>query len=246
MQRPWTLPPRPKADDPLRLTFAPLAWLKLLFFCHAGPTEVGGFAVAARDNLLSIEDFVTVPQHCTAVGVRFDDDGIARFFDDCVNAGLTPDRFARVWCHTHPYGSATPSFTDEGTFARCFGRCDWAVMFILTRGGTTYARLRFNAGPGGQMLLPVEVDWAAWPTWLATHGDTLGTLVGRWPAEYDANVRCAPLPLITPADFSESNDLDDAPPWWPECSWCRELDKVFYEPTQEQPVHDSRSNESPF
>jgi hypothetical protein len=25
------------------LTFAPLAWLKLQYFCHAGATEVGGF-----------------------------------------------------------------------------------------------------------------------------------------------------------------------------------------------------------
>jgi len=32
-------------------------------------------------------------------------------------------------------------------------------MLILARGGATYARLRFNTGPGGTMELPVEVDF---------------------------------------------------------------------------------------
>ena len=36
-------------------------------------------------------------------------------------------------------------------------------MFIIGRTGRTYARLTFNAGPGGSILLPVSVDWAAWP-----------------------------------------------------------------------------------
>ena len=44
-------------------------------------------------------------------------------------------------------------------------------MFILARGGQTYARLRCSAGPGGTLILPVEIDfrrpfaaadWAAW------------------------------------------------------------------------------------
>ena len=34
----------PDEEVPVRpLVFAPLAWLKLQFLCHAGPTEVGGF-----------------------------------------------------------------------------------------------------------------------------------------------------------------------------------------------------------
>ena len=55
--------------------------------------------------------------------------------------------------------SPWPSFTDEETFARVFGRCDWAVMFILAKGGQTYARLRFNTGPGGAMLIGVAIDY---------------------------------------------------------------------------------------
>jgi len=32
-------------------------------------------------------------------------------------------------------------------------------MLILARGGQTYARLRFNSGPSGDLLLPVEIDF---------------------------------------------------------------------------------------
>jgi hypothetical protein len=62
--------------------------------------------------------------------------------------------------HTHPGSSAQPSNTDEETFRRCFGTSDWAVMFIVARGGQTYARLRLNAGPGADVILPVEVDFS--------------------------------------------------------------------------------------
>ena len=37
---------RSPSDRPPVLIFAPLAWLKLQFFCHAGDTEIGGFGVA--------------------------------------------------------------------------------------------------------------------------------------------------------------------------------------------------------
>jgi hypothetical protein len=72
------------------------------------------------------------------------------------------------------------SGTDEATFHRVFGGCDWAVMAILGRTGNTYARLRFNAGPGGSLILPVGVDWAAWPH-VSPH---LAGGVTEWAWEY--------------------------------------------------------------
>jgi len=62
------------------LTFAPLAWLKLQYFCHAGPTEIGGFGITAENDLLHVLEFVTVRQRVSAVTVRFDDQAIADFF----------------------------------------------------------------------------------------------------------------------------------------------------------------------
>ena len=170
------LPPPPV------LRFTPTAWAKLQFFCHCGETEIGGFGVSPSWDLLLVEEFVTIRQQTSVVTVAFDDDAVADFFDDQVMEGRRPEQFARIWLHTHPGDSATPSCTDEETFARVFGPSDWAVMFILARGGQTYARLRFNTGPGGQLLIPVMVDYSQ-PFEASDHA--------AWEDEYDAHIRSA-------------------------------------------------------
>ena len=142
------------------LRFSPYAWAKLLFLRDLGETEVGGFGVSAEDDLLLVEDVRLIGQQTTIVSVEFDDEAVADFFDEQVDAGLPPERFFRLWLHTHPGDSSQPSSVDEETFQRVFGRCDWAVMAILAQGGETYARLRFNAGPGGQIEIPVRIDYA--------------------------------------------------------------------------------------
>jgi hypothetical protein len=120
---------------------------------------VGGFGISVWKDPLLVEDVLLIRQHCTAITVKFDDAAVADFFDDQVDQGKMPEEFARIWIHTHPGTSAVPSGVDEETFARSFGEADWALMFILARGGRTYARLRFSAGPTGQLWLPVEVDF---------------------------------------------------------------------------------------
>jgi hypothetical protein len=159
----------------------------LLYLRDLGNTEVGGFGVAAEDDPLLIEDFVLVRQSCTVVTVKFDDEAVADFFDEQVDAGLVPESFFRVWCHTHPGDCAQPSGVDEGTFARVFGSCDWAVMFIIAEGGETFARLRFNVGPNAEMLIPVEVDYSQ---------PFAGSDYAAWTAEYEANVNEEPQLLI--------------------------------------------------
>jgi hypothetical protein len=120
---------------------------------------VGGFGISGEDDLLLVEDVRLVRQYSTPVSVRFDDVAVADFFDEQVDLGRRPKQFARVWLHTHPGNSPQPSGTDEETFRRCFGGTDWSVMFVLARGGRTYARLQFNVGPAGSMEIPVEVDF---------------------------------------------------------------------------------------
>ena len=142
------------------LRFSPTAWAKLLFFRDRGQTEIGGFGISAENNPLYLKDFVTVAQEATSASISFDDEAVADFFDRQVDAGRRPEQFARLWIHTHPGASPVPSSVDEETFQRVFGRCDWALMFVLARGGKTYARLRFNVGPGGQAMIPVEVDYS--------------------------------------------------------------------------------------
>lgn len=165
------------------LRFTPAAWAKLYWFCHHGETEIGGFGITSPSDPLLVIDFVTVKQKTTCVSVIFDDVAVADFFEDQVDQGRKPGEFSRIWCHTHPGNSPFPSSTDEETFARVFGHCDWAVMFILACGGKTYARLRFNIGPRGEMLVPVLVDYS-----VAFEGSNHEA----WKAEYDANVKPDP------------------------------------------------------
>jgi len=166
------------------LRFTPLAWAKLEFLCHAGDSEIGGFGITSKGDLLLVEDFVTVKQSTTAVSVKFEDIAVAEFFEDQVDAGRVPEQFARIWLHTHPGDCPNPSATDEETFARVYGNCDWAIMFILARGRQTYCRLRFNSGPGGSMKIPVGVDFS---TPFAASDQS------AWQEEYEQNVYIEPL-----------------------------------------------------
>jgi hypothetical protein len=52
-------------------------------------------------------------------------------------------------------------------------------MFILAQQGQTYARLRFNVGPGGAIEMPVEVDYSR---------PFSGSDLDAWEQEYLANV----------------------------------------------------------
>jgi hypothetical protein len=121
-----------------------------------------------------------VRQVCTVTTVAFEDAAVADYFDEMVDRGLRPECFARVWLHTHPGSSAAPSWTDEETLERCFGRADWAVMGILARGGARFARLQFHTGPGGALELPVSVDYSR--PFPAADPE-------RWEAEYLAQVQ---------------------------------------------------------
>lgn len=212
------------------LVFGPLAWLKLQYFCHHGDTEIGGFAVTSENEPLYVEEFHTVGQRATSVTVEFADDAVADYFDTMTDRGLPPAQYGRVWCHTHPGSSATPSGTDEDTFAGVFGHCDWSLMFILARSSQTYARLAFSAGPRGALELPVRVDWSAWPEC----APQLPRMLLEWRDEYDRNIQVA---VDTSPVFSqEPHDglrpgLDDQP-WWDVLPWDDRLDSLHYFPTE--------------
>ena len=161
------------------LRFSPTAWAKLLYFRDRSDNEVGGFGITAPDDLLFVQEFVTVEQEVSCVSVKFDDEAVSKFFDEQVDLGRKPEQFARIWLHTHPADCPQPSATDENTFKRVFGNCQWTVMCIVAQDGSTYARLSFNVGPGGQILIAAEVDYSM------AFGATDHS---AWDAEYNVNV----------------------------------------------------------
>jgi len=180
-QKPGIQAERRKDKQPrkLALRFSPTAWAKLLYFRDKSDNEVSGFGIAEPEDLLCVKEFVTVKQEVTVVSIKLDDEAVADFFDQQVDLGRKPEQFARIWPHSHPGDCPEPSITDEETFVRVFGGCQWAVMFILAQGNRTYARLSFNVGPGGQMLIPVEVDYSR---------DFGPSDHEGWDAEYSANI----------------------------------------------------------
>lgn len=145
---------------------------------------MGAFGSSNPDDLLLVEDLTLVRQLSSSVTVKFEDEAVADYFDAQTDLGRQPQEFGRIWIHTHPGNSPVPSGTDEATFERCFGQSDWAVMLILARGGYSYARLRFAAGPAGELELPVEIDFGV-PFPAADFA--------AWDAEYQQNVGIEPL-----------------------------------------------------
>ena len=164
------------------------------------------FGICNPNDLLLIETVALVKQVCTPVTVEFDDEAVADYFDEQIDLGQTPESCGRVWLHTHPGSCPRPSGTDEETFGRVFSTPDWAVMFIIARGGATYARMRTNVGPGCVKRLGVEVDFDS---------EFPESDQDQWEAEYEAAVtRHDPFQTRSnnPRDWREDHQ-------WAESEW---------------------------
>lgn len=213
------------------LRFTPYAWSKLLYFRDRGDTEIGGFGITETADLLLITDFLTVKQNVSGISVSFDDNAVADLFDCQVDIGKRPEQFARIWCHTHPGDSPEPSLTDEGTFKRVFGSCDWAIMFILAQDDSVHARLSFNTGPKAQINLPVEIDFAM---------GFDGTDFSAWEKEFKENINPIALSVtslpIQNKSIGSILDYDD--PILP-LDWLEEFEKM--EPAERQFILDELS-----
>jgi hypothetical protein len=149
---------RPDRRRP-QLRFTPTAWAKLLFLRDLGPTEVGAFGITRPDDLLLVEEIQLVRQRCTETYVAFDDTAVADYIEHQSDLGRRLDQCARIWIHTHPGDSPHPSRVDEETFQRVFSPCDWAVMFILARGGQAFAELSWRHGGPASIRLGTKVDF---------------------------------------------------------------------------------------
>jgi proteasome lid subunit RPN8/RPN11 len=184
-------------EERVTLRFSPTAWAKLLYFRDRSDNEVGGFGISDADDLLFVREFVTVKQEVTCVSVKFDDAAVADFFDAQVDLGRKPEQFARIWLHSHPGDSPEPSVIDEETFQRVFGNCQWAVLFVVAQDNRTYAKLRFNVGPGGDILIPTTIDYSE------DFGPSDHEL---WDTEYAANVKAGEwLPGQSDAELQAGN-----------------------------------------
>lgn len=170
-------------------------YLKLQFMCHRGETEVMGFGVSRDDrgpDLLYVEDFYLVRHRATSVYWEMDGQDCAAYVEDMLlQNGYPPAQCSRIQIHTHPGNCPLPSQTDEDNFAKYFDQMDWGLMAILAHGGETYARIRQNAGPSVQVVLPVVVDWTDYLS-IPYDKDELAAMFPEWEGEYN---RCV-IPMV--------------------------------------------------
>lgn len=164
------------------LHFSPYAWAKLLHFRDKASNEVSGFGITKKDNPLYVEDFLTVEQEVTSATVAFDDEAIGEFYEKMAEKDYNPSQFGRIWIHTHPGFSASPSSTDTETFNRAFGASYWAILFVIGTNNTVYARLQYNFVPPLAVHIPVYIDYSEDFSGVSEEVKTL------WDEEYEANV----------------------------------------------------------
>jgi hypothetical protein len=109
------------------------------------------------DDLLTVEDFVCVPQECTTGNTEPTDDGMAIYFENMMfDRGIMPNRCGRIWAHTHPGQSPQPSGTDEETYRKWFKDAEFAVMYILAE-GNNYCKIKHTSKQLGVMNSVVDV-----------------------------------------------------------------------------------------
>jgi len=170
---------KPKLTRGTKLRFSAYAWSKLLYMLDKGRTEIGGFGICETEDPLLITDFKLVKQECTPGTVELDTDDTQKFFESMDDLGLQPHQYSLHWIHTHPGNCPEPSTDDEKNFDTNFSHPHWSVFFIMAKNKSTYCRLRFNVGPGTEVLLENEVDYSA--SFRASNEE-------EWSKEYEEKV----------------------------------------------------------
>lgn len=167
-------------NDKMTLYYTPYAFAKLIYMRDIENAEVGGWGITAEGSPLVVRDFMLCPQEVGSASVDFDDDGLVQFFDKMAHKyKLQPFQFSRIWIHTHPGSSASPSGTDETTFTNALAQSNYAIMAILAKNGNTYARLQLKEPFTIQQEMNTAVHWGA--TFPQSKKDD-------WQKEYEENV----------------------------------------------------------
>jgi hypothetical protein len=178
----------PKSKPEPQIVFAPSAFLKYLYMCHAhgAHTEVGGYGVhrMAPGNVIYIYKFMTVRQDVTPTFCSLDVNHANELLMQLCSADehFNPNHLLACWCHTHPGFSITPSAVDWNTFDD-IDSPDWAAMIILNKKLEMGAHVR-QRGPlySPVRKVDVSVDWERLPDCL----DEIRR--DDWEAEYMTNV----------------------------------------------------------
>lgn len=167
------------------LRLSPLAALHWQFLAHAVKTEATAFGITNENDGLLVESLWVPKQECSVVTTETDDGEFNEMAEWAYDNQIAPHRIGKIWLHTHPGTSPTPSGTDEKTFIEKFGNCDWTVMGILAKGGDNYARVKFKAGGGHSFQIPIITMWEE----LHKSLPNLADLSEKWTEEVKEKIR---------------------------------------------------------
>lgn len=172
--------------------------------------EVGGFGLcSAGRGVIYVHDIALVKQEVSGAVVDFCEEGVAEYMEACLDAGLVHDQFLRVWIHTHPFKSNTPSAKDWETFHSTLGTFPWAAMLIMANDYTWSGHLRVTCGPLS-VHMPCDIkhtyDQARWPAVMS---------VTDWEAEFTRLVtRRTDVRSVTFPNGMPDDDDDDPRDWY--------------------------------
>lgn len=188
---------KPKLTRGSVLRFTAYSWAKLLYFRDIGPTEVGMYGLTETDDALLITDVCLVKQEATSCTLEFDKQDSIDFVEKMTDMGLSPFQCSNVFIHSHPGNCPNPSITDENNFNKNFSHPDWAIFFIIARGGSTYCRVRHNIGPGIEVTIGTAIDYS-YPFPASDHK--------AWDEEYKEKVTESKSPFVMVGDGSSCLD----------------------------------------
>lgn len=154
----------------ITITVSGLLWFKAKYLANQHQVEVGGWCIAPdKDKPFEVHDFKLTKQESTVGSIDFDDEGTVEFMEDELEAGLEFDQFMRVWIHTHPGDSASPSPLDRTTFRQLADTLPYVVMLIISKSGSATAEIGYKLPTGQFVSMPcgIRIDWAMdrWTEW---------------------------------------------------------------------------------
>lgn len=140
-----------------RFRFTPAAYQKIVWCLRKTSNEVGLFGISSANDICLIEDVVFVPQISRPATIEMED--LNQYVEKMSLQGIPPGRCFRVWIHTHPGDSTTPSMTDEQTFTELLADHPWFVMMIFGRNLSASCAVGIKS-PRMRVSCAVEVDWS--------------------------------------------------------------------------------------
>ena len=137
--------------------FSPTAYAKVVWLLRNVKDETAAMGIVDPNNKWRIIDIEIVEQESSACEVELLN--LPDFALEMEQRGYDMEQCMRVWIHTHPGASCTPSNTDETTFDNLLSAYPYFGMIIFGRELDAYAKVGYRVGPPCNVEVKVKVDW---------------------------------------------------------------------------------------